>query len=264
VLALALAGSGCATRASVTEVQREVSTVRAALTEVRVAQDLITADLARIVAELRSLEARGAESQATQRESSAELARLRARLQDAENEVQQIRAPRAATPPVVAAGPPTTAAPAAPAAPPAALPAPSELERAGDVADEPAETAFAAALNTFRAREHGQAVLDFSDFIAKYPTHALAPQAQYWIGEAYYVQRDYRHALVELQRVLEMTPRAPAMADALVRIGLCHAQLREPARAAAAWQRVVRDFPRSAAAGRARALLRPGAAARQP
>ena len=62
--------------------------------------------------------------------------------------------------------------------------------QATEEGDEPAEQAYAAALNAFRAREHGQAVLDFLDFIAKYPDHALAPSAQYWIGEAYYPRSD--------------------------------------------------------------------------
>jgi len=58
-----------------------------------------------------------------------------------------------------------------------------------------------------------------------------------------------------------MAPTAPAAADALLRIGLCHANLREPAPAAAAWQRIVREYPRSDAAGKARSFLR---AARTP
>ena len=46
-------------------------------------------------------------------------------------------------------------------------------------------------------------MLDFIDFIAKYPKHPLAANAQYWIGEAYWAQRDYRQALVEFEKVFE-------------------------------------------------------------
>jgi hypothetical protein len=45
---------------------------------------------------------------------------------------------------------------------------------------------------------------------------------------------------------------------------MCHAKLREPDRAAEAWQRVVRDYPRSDAAGKARGFLRARAISRQP
>jgi tol-pal system protein YbgF len=148
---------------------------------------------------------------------------------------------------------------AAPPAPergpePRARPAPSRT--AGS-----AEQAYRAALATFRAREHGQAVLDFLDFIAKYPRHALAGNAQYWIGEAYYVQRDYRQALAEFQKVLELGPaKAP---DALVKIGLSYVNLHDTPRARAAWQRVVREHGDSGAAATARGLLRAHTASRR-
>jgi tol-pal system protein YbgF len=263
-VSIVLVASGCATRGSVRDIQSDVSKAHAELTSVRLAQDLVSADLARVLAELRSLDARATETQETLRESASELARLRARLQTTEDELRQTRATLAARPANTVA--PRAASTPAAATPPAALPAPPDAERPRDVVgEEPADQAYTAALNTFRAREHGQAVLDFLDFIAKYPQHALAPNAQYWIGEAYYVQRDYRQALVEFQRVLQMAARGPKVADALLRIGMCHANLREPAAAADAWQRVVRDYPRSDAAGKARSFLRARASStRQP
>ena len=94
--------------------------------------------------------------------------------------------------------------PPAPAAPPATTVTPGKSAQKGG--GNP-EQEYAAALATFRAREHGQAVLDFLDFIAKYPKHPLAANAQYWIGEAYYAQRDYRQALVEFEKVFEHGPR---------------------------------------------------------
>jgi tol-pal system protein YbgF len=126
---------------------------------------------------------------------------------------------------------------------------------------ESPEHAYAAALATFRAREHGQAVLDFLDVIAKHPRHPLAANAQYWIGEAYYVQRDYRQALAEFQKVPEVAPGSAKAADALLKIGLCQRNLRDEARARQTWQRVVRDFPQSEAAIKARGFLKPEAGA---
>jgi tol-pal system protein YbgF len=258
---VAVVVTGCATRASVHEVREDVGNVRAELTEVRVAQDLVSADLARALAELRSIDARAAETQQTVRDAASEVVRLRTRLDSTEDEVRQgrvgsgARSVTAPTPPaVVTSAPPIRAA--AVATPLAATPAAPQTQTPKDGRDEPAEQAFAAARNTFRAREHGQAVLDFLDFIAKYPKHPLAPSAQYWIGEAYYVQRDCPQALIEFNRVLQMAPTAPAAADALLRIGICHASLRESAPAAAAWQRIVREYPRSEAAGKARSFLR--------
>ena len=114
---------------------------------------------------------------------------------------------------------------------------------------------------TFRAREYGQAVLDFVDFIAKYPRHPLAANAQYWIGEAYYVQRDYRQALTEFQKVLDVAPGSAKVPDALLKVGLCYRNLRDESRARQTWDRVVKDYPKSPAATKARALMRAKATA---
>jgi tol-pal system protein YbgF len=146
--------------------------------------------------------------------------------------------------------------PVAPVQPPQPAPPAPAASRGGNPEQE-----YNAALATYRSREHGQAVLDFIDFIAKHPKHPLAGNAQYWIGEAYWAQRDYRQALVEFEKVSEYGPgKAP---DALVKIGLCHARLRDASRAEQAWQRVIREYPKSEAAGLARSLLRTNAASRQ-
>jgi tol-pal system protein YbgF len=111
-----------------------------------------------------------------------------------------------------------------------------------------AEHVYNLALATFRMGEHGQAVLDFLDFMAKYPEHPLVANAQYWIGEAYYVQRDYRQAQTEFQKVLDIAPGS-------AKAGYCQFKLRDASHARATWQRVVHEFPRSEAAGKARTLL---------
>lgn len=220
-----------------------------------------------MLAELRSLDARSAETQQTVRDAASEVVKLRTRMEATEDEVRQSRTvqnPRAATvasPPMATAPAPIARAPVV-AAPPLAPPSSQGPDAPRAPREETPEQAFAAALKTFRAREHGQAVLEFMDFVGKYPKHGLVPRAQYWIGEAYYVQRDYPQALLEFKRVLEMDPGALAAADAWLRIGTCHANLQQPAPATAAWQRVVRDYPRSEAAGKARSFLRAAAAVR--
>jgi tol-pal system protein YbgF len=168
---------------------------------------------------------------------------------------------------------PSTPGPPAPMAPPASPPAADRprVTPPPPPAVSPARPAlkpgsspeqdYAAALATYRAREHGQAVLDFIDFIAKYPKHPLAGNAQYWIGEAYWAQRDYRQALVEFEKVSEHGPaKAP---DALLKIGLCYLRLGDVPRAQQAWQRVVNDYPKSEPAAMARSLIATHSAARR-
>ena len=98
-------------------------------------------------------------------------------------------------------------------------------------------------------------MLDFLDFIAKYPKHPLANNAQYWIGEAYYVQRDYRQAALEFRRVLDSDPRGTKVPDALLKEGLCSLNLRQPGRAFELWRRILREYPDSEAARKAGSFL---------
>jgi tol-pal system protein YbgF len=166
--------------------------------------------------------------------------------------------PPAVIPPSAAAEKPRATPPPAPVVPPATTVAPA---RPAQKAGSNPEQEYAAALATYRAHEHGQAVIDFLDFIAKYPKHPLAGNAQYWIGEAYWAQRDYRQALVEFEKVFEHGPqKAP---DAQLKIGLCYLRLGDVPRAQQAWQRVVNEYPKSGSASMARSLIATHSAARR-
>ena len=275
---VALLVTGCATRASYHRLAADVDALRAEVTELRQAQQAAARDIARATAEARALETRALEARITeisgaQAVASSELATLRERVQTAEAELREARAQAvAATPPPVTPPPAVTPPPRAVAP----TPAPAEGPRRGTAARgtapgdtaaratgsrEGAPQAYEAAMKTFRAREYGQAVLELVDFMAKYPRHPLAANAQYWIGEAYYVQRDYRQALTEFQKVPHVVAESPKVPDALLKIGLCYRNLRDESRARQTWDRVVKDYPKSQAAGHAGALLRGKAAA---
>jgi tol-pal system protein YbgF len=258
---VALAATGCATRGSVRQAQEDLAAARADVTDLRLTQELSTRELARTVGELRALDARIAEAQAALRETGAELSRLRARVDTVELELREAKAQVASAPPLTPPTPPPGVA--VTAAPTPTMPTPGDRPpRPEALQPDGPEQAYNAAMATFRAREHGQAVLDLLDFIAKYPKHPLAANAQYWIGEAYYVQRDFRQALLEFQRVVDAAPTSAKAADALLKVGLCHTNLREAPRAHAAWQRVIHDYPSSEAAVKARGLLRAHASRR--
>jgi tol-pal system protein YbgF len=228
--------TGCATRGSVRRALDDVDTLRTDLADLRQAQETTAAQVTRTLDELRALEGRATTLETGIRESSEETARLRTRMQAAEDELRQVR---------------TIATVPARAPAPAVTP-----ERPRPPAVDSAEHVYSVAFSTFRSREYGQAVLDFLDFIAKFPRHPLAANAQYWIAEAYYVQRDYRQAIVEFRKVVETYPASPKAADALVKVGLCYTSLRDTTRAKQAWQLVVTTYPSTEAAAIAKTLMR--------
>lgn len=122
----------------------------------------------------------------------------------------------------------------------------SELERRGAAASSPAaapsgeSTAAPAAGVAVSAQEqkdydaafslmkqgfYERAAKGFHDFIAKYPQSALRDNAQYWLGEAYYVVRNFRRAIEEFARVMSDYPKSEKAPDALLKIGYSHYEL---------------------------------------
>lgn len=118
------------------------------------------------------------------------------------------------------------------------------------------EELFDRGMESFRGGELGQAVLDFEEFADKHPGHPLAPSVQFWIGEAYFRSRDFDQATSKYQKAIDLAPTGERTPDALLRLGLALRSLRREDRAREVWTRLLRDFPESDAALRARAVLR--------
>jgi tol-pal system protein YbgF len=283
VAVLLVLASGCGTSSgSVRQLQAELGILRAELAALRQANDQHTRDAAALRSAVRGLDADVGRLRSSLAETGDTVRLLAARLGAIEDGAKPARADGATTRPATVTqmtvtqtatpapqpSQPAPASAAAPASAPAtAALAPAERAARDGAPREPtprsaeAETAYQTALAAFRAREYGQAVLEFLDFLGKYPKHSLAPNAQYWIGEAYYIQRDWRQSLIEFQKVLDYNAPNGRAGEALLKIGLCHASLREAARARAAWQRIVQEHPDSEAASKAKNLL---AASRAP
>ena len=254
---LALGLGACASDEVGRRALAETTTLRTQLDEIKQREENNSRELARIQSALRALEADAAEKTREVRAAGVEPA-----------PVAPAPAPEAVAPPSPPPGPsiapsgvpphtvPVIPPRAAMATPPVApAPPPAGAPRGAARSAQSAEQLFSAAMANFRAQEPGQAVLELTDLIARFPDHALAASAQLWIGEAYYQQRDYRQSLVELKRVLDGYPKSRQVADALLKTGLCHRALGDGAAARTAWEQVVREHSGSPAAGQARSLL---------
>ena len=58
-------------------------------------------------------------------------------------------------------------------------------------ADATPEQSYTKAMASMTAEEHAQALVEFRELTKRFPQDPLASNAQYWIGEAYYRQRDF-------------------------------------------------------------------------
>ena len=94
-------------------------------------------------------------------------------------------------------------------------------------------------------KDFGPAAETFRDFLHKYPTDRLAPEAQYWLGESLFQDQHYRdaaEAFLAVSTKYDTTARAP---DALLRLGQSLAALGEKEAACASLGEVLRKYPRA-------------------
>jgi len=110
------------------------------------------------------------------------------------------------------------------------------------------EAEYQAAFTLLKEGHYDEAAAAFRKFLAEHRDHELASNAQYWLGEVYYVKRDYPAALSAFESVLTGFQGARKSPDALLKAGYCHYELGHFDLARTALTRVTKDFPESSAA----------------
>jgi len=108
--------------------------------------------------------------------------------------------------------------------------------------------AYDAAYGLIQSRRYPEALAAFRSFLTTYPASPLRDNAQYWLAEMHYVQRDFQAALGEFQRVLDDYPQSQKLPDALLKIGYCNYELKRWDAARQALQQVTRLYPDTTAA----------------
>lgn len=127
---------------------------------------------------------------------------------------------------------------------------------AGAVAATPSDQdAYASAFSTLKAGKYSDAIAAFQQFLATYPKSSMADNAQYWLGESYYVTRDFQDAAAAFQAVLDHWPNSTKAPDALLKLGYTQVELKQPGQARATLASVGVRFPGTDAARLASARL---------
>jgi tol-pal system protein YbgF len=104
------------------------------------------------------------------------------------------------------------------------------------------------AFDALKAGSYSTAITGFKDFLANYSASPLAENAQYWLGEAYYVTRDYDNAGTAFHTVLDKWPDSRKAPDALLKLGYTQYELKKYADARKTLTEVTQKFPSSDAA----------------
>jgi tol-pal system protein YbgF len=107
------------------------------------------------------------------------------------------------------------------------------------------QTPYQQAFEAFRNGQVADAIAQFSDLLIKDPNNQLANNAQFWLGEAYRVNKDIPSAKKAFSAVLEKYPNSQKVPDALLKLGSIEIDAKNSAKAKEYLTRVITDFPTS-------------------
>jgi tol-pal system protein YbgF len=168
--------------------------------------------------------------------------RSREQYLDIDRRLQQVETGETGAPPVqsttdtsVVPPVPVTGTPSSvPAPTPALTPAPAG---AGERAD------YDMALAILREGRYAEATQAFNAFLANYPSSEYADNASYWLGETYYVNRDFKGALAAFNGLVDNYPNSPKASDSLLKMGYIYYEQKDWAASRQALETVVSDYP---------------------
>jgi tol-pal system protein YbgF len=179
-------------------------------------------------------------------EAKARLSKLSEQLAQTQNVIQTLSAQSAAAQQAQPGAAPTNASPgpgapnASSAAPPA--PDPGSLYNAG--------------LRDYSAGRYDLAIQEFRQYVQSYGQTDLASNAQFYIGDAYYNERDYKKAIEEYNTCLERYPRGNKLAAAQLKKAYALIELGRTHDGAVELRSLIRRFPGTHEADLARQRLR--------
>jgi tol-pal system protein YbgF len=173
-------------------------------------------------------------------EIKSRLGKVNQQLVDLQNSVQSIDARLAGGNP---AGAP-------PAAGPAAKPA------ADNNSHPPADTLYSNGLSDIQTGKNELARSEFQDYLKYYGDTELASNAQFYLGEIAYSQRQYQQAVAEYDKVLTNYPKSFKLAPARYKKGMALIELSQKNAGVKELREVVKRYPGTEEERRARAKLK--------
>ena len=133
--------------------------------------------------------------------------------------------------------------------PPSAAGSAAATDAPGGSSEE--QTVYAQSFDALKAGSYSVAITGFKDFLSTYPTSPLAENAQYWLGEAYYVTHDLNGANSAFKTVLQKYPDGRKGSDAMLKLGFTQLEQQKVSDGRATLQQVVQKYPGTDAAKRA-------------
>lgn len=133
------------------------------------------------------------------------------------------------------------AAPAPSTVPPSTVPPPAAPPTTGGNADQ----MYHDAMKKLQDGDNAGAERGFKTFLQSNPKHALAGNAQYWLGESYYAGRDYQNAMTAFAEGYKNYKTSPKGPDNLLKLGITLAVMGRKSDACQVFAKFSQDYPRA-------------------
>ncbi len=119
-----------------------------------------------------------------------------------------------------------------------------------------ADALYSNALRDYGGGKYDLARQQFLDYLKFFPENDLASNAQFYLGEIFYSQKQFPEAIAEYDKVLDNYPKSFKLAAARLKKGMALLELGKKASAMRELREVVRRHPATEEERRARAKLR--------
>ncbi len=120
---------------------------------------------------------------------------------------------------------------------------------------DPAAKLYNQGVSAYNARNYSAAQSAFVDFTRKYPSNGQVGNAWYFIGESNFQLNKFNEAAVAYDKVITTYSRSPRAAAAYYKQAISFSKLGQKAAAVARMQELMKKYPTSAEASRAKAFL---------
>ncbi len=124
------------------------------------------------------------------------------------------------------------------------------------VAADPATQLFNDGVAAFNARQYTQAQSTFVAFTEKYPDNSQAGNAWYYVGDCSFQLNKFNDAAIAYDKVITTYPRSTRAPAAYLKQAICFSKLGQKAAATARMQELMKKYPTSAEAARAKSFLK--------
>jgi len=138
---------------------------------------------------------------------------------------------------------------------PAATTASTSAGPVGGASETLEMQAYDQAFNYLKTRKYALAIPSFQAFLESFPNAKYADKAQYWLGEANYIQRKYSDAIDEFSKFIKSYPKSSKLPDAKLKLGMAQKAVGDKKLAIEILQEVIDSYPKSTAARMAKKRL---------